>query len=104
MNIDPVSDYLIVKEVAAQHVNDVLITPFDEPRGPKYATVVAAGPGCVLPSGALAPMPCKVGDTVMLQINAGTEVRLGRDTYRFVPARDLFGVMHPAAPTEGTLG
>ena len=96
VDIQPVSDFLIVQVLEDDPSPELIFRPFGTADTPKYAKVIAAGPGMMLANGQPAPMPCKVGDTVVLQINAGTEVKLGRETYRIVPARDLFGVVSPA--------
>ncbi len=92
----PYSDYLLVEMDPPREEGQVIL-----PNGmrrdaePQTGVVRAMGPGLVLPSGTLAPMPCAVGERVVLQFNAGTELILeGLDrskTWRMVPARDLFG-------------
>ncbi len=98
VTIRPVSDFLVVELHAEGSNSSGLWVPSDSSAvRPRYGVVVAAGPGYYLPSGTLVPMPCEVGDTVLLQINAGTEVSMDGTPYQWVPARDLFGVVPRAS-------
>jgi co-chaperonin GroES (HSP10) len=94
INLQPIGDFLVV-ELHPVPEEGRIVLPHGVTRDavPLYGTVLAQGPGYVLSSGALHPMPCQPGDTVLLQINAGTEVKLEGRTVRIVPARDLFGVI-----------
>lgn len=91
------SDFLLVKEIEETPDDDgPILSPYGRHAAvPMRARVILAGAGYVLPSGALAPMLATVNDTVWLQFNAGTEVRIGGDAYRFVLDRDLFAVEGP---------
>lgn len=90
VTLHPISDFLIV--LIHDDPAAAIITPTQRVDIPKVGTVIAAGPGYVSASGQLVPMPCTVGDAVLLQLGAGTDVSLGGTVYKFVPARDLFGV------------
>ena len=94
VTLDPISDFLIVQvHDIAPEGKIILPNGAERDNVPRTATVLAAGPGLTLSSGHLAPMPCGVGDVVVLQLNAGTEVRMEGADLRIVPARDLFGVV-----------
>ena len=87
------SDYLLVAEIEALADIRGIVSPYGRhATDPVRAVVLNAGPGYVLPDGSRAPMLASVGDTVWLQFNAGTEVRIDGETRRFVLDRDLFAV------------
>lgn len=92
------SDYLLVREFDAEADASGIINPYGRHASvPVRAEVLRAGQGYLLPSGERAPMLSRVGDIVWLQFNAGTEVRIGGETYRMVLDRDLFAVETPDA-------
>lgn len=90
LTLCPLSDFLIVQ--IHDDPADKIITLTERVDIPKVGTVLKAGPGYVSQSGQLVPNPVKEGDIVLLQLGAGTDVSLGGVVYKFVPARDLFGV------------
>lgn len=94
VTLAPISDFLVV-ELQEIPPEGQIVLPNGQTREnvPRVGLVLAAGPGMVLPNGQLAPMPCKPGDAVVLQLGAGTEVRMEGKDLRIVPARDLFGVI-----------
>ena len=94
MDLTPLSDFLIVQihdDPASALIVPSTVAPIPIP---KVGTVLLAGPGHY-DHGTFVPNPCAKGDVVLLQIGAGTDVKLGGDTYRMVPSRDLFGVFRP---------
>ena len=94
MAIAPISDYLVVRDLPdeAPKPTGLIVQPNATRVEPKRALVLAAGPGRT-ENGVLLPMPCVVGDTVLLQYNAGCEVTLDGELVRLVPAKDLYGVL-----------
>ena len=91
MTLEPFSDFIVVRVHEEQASGQLIIPKTVEVRIPLVATVCAAGPGYVTPAGALVPMPVAVGDIVLLQFGAGTDIRLGDEVFKILPARDLFG-------------
>lgn len=87
--LQPLSDFLIVQ--MHDDPAEALIIPGGRVDIPKVGTVLRAGPG-YHQNGQLIPNPVKNGDIVLLQIGAGTDVKMGGVVYKFVPSRDLFGV------------
>lgn len=69
-----------------------------DPAQPRYAHVLSCGPGRQLDSGAIVPMPCKVGDMVLTHPNPGTVMRIDGHELRMVYARDLLGVVKSDGP------
>ena len=95
MGVALISDFLLVRELVDAPTTERIVSPYGRhAEEPKLAVVLAAGPGLRRDTG-LDPMPCDVGDTVMLQFNAGTVVRIDGEELRIVLARDIFGVVRP---------
>ena len=93
MAVTLISDFLLVREVPEVADASGIISPYGRRQDePVQAEVLATGPGYRRDNG-LDPMPCAVGDTVLLQFRAGTEVRLDGELLRIIPARDIFGVV-----------
>lgn len=95
--ITPLSDYLVVRPIEDVPDPNAIVSPYGGVRrydsDPMRGTVIAAGPGYVSHSGTLVPNPVSVGDVVVLQFNAGTDIRIDGEVFRVVPARDLFGIV-----------
>ena len=89
--LQPLSDFLIVQIHEDKASGIIIPEQLQRVDIPKVGTVLRAGPGYVAPSGQLVPNPVKAGDIVLLQLGAGTDVKLGGEVFKFVPARDLFG-------------
>jgi len=90
------SDFLLVHELTDTPDPSGIISPYGRHAStPVRARVLAAGLGYTLPTGAIAPMLARVGDIVWLQFNAGTDIRIGGETYKMVQDRDLFAVEAP---------
>lgn len=96
--LQPLSDYLVVDPIEDPPDVTGVINPYGRAANePQRGKVIAAGPGYVSHTGQLVPNPCKAGDVVLLQLNAGTEVKIGKQLVRMVQARDLFGIVREPA-------
>jgi chaperonin GroES len=85
MKIRPLGNKLVVRMQEPKKMTDGgLHLPESASRRTRTGEVVAAGPGLLLDSGALAPMSCEVGDVVVLAENAGTEVEIGGEKFLVV--------------------
>lgn len=60
---------------------------------PQTAKVVAVGEGNVLENGQKSPMPVAVGDMVMFEKYAGTEVKYEGNEYLFIAAKDIMAIV-----------
>ena len=60
---------------------------------PQTATVVAVGEGNVLENGQKSPMPVAVGDMVMFEKYAGTEVKYEGNEYLIIAAKDIMAIV-----------
>lgn len=91
--IRPVENKVVVKrhEAAAKVGNIELPESAKEPR--REATVVAVGPGKLLPSGIRSPMSLKEGDVVLLSSYSGTEVKVDGVAYLVLEEDQVLGVL-----------
>lgn len=90
--IRPVEDRILVKMspnanmVGGLHLPDTIV-----PHA-LYGIVVAQGPGKATDlTGERAPMPCVVGEYVMIQVHAGVDI--GHNDLRIVAPRDILAVI-----------
>lgn len=60
---------------------------------PQTAKVVAVGEGNVLENGQKSPMPVAVGDMVMFEKYAGTEVKYEGNEYLIIAAKDIMAIV-----------
>lgn len=60
---------------------------------PQTAKVVAVGEGAVLENGQKSPMPVAVGDMVMFEKYAGTEVKYDGGEYLIIAAKDIMAIV-----------
>ena len=60
---------------------------------PQTAKVVAVGEGNVLEIGQKSPMPVAVGDMVMFEKYAGTEVKYEGNEYLIIAAKDIMAIV-----------
>ena len=60
---------------------------------PQTAKVVAVGEGKVLENGQKSPMPVAVGDMVMFEKYAGTEVKYDGSEFLIIAAKDIMAIV-----------
>ena len=60
---------------------------------PQTAKVVAVGEGNVLENSQKSPMPVAVGDMVMFEKYAGTEVKYEGNEYLIIAAKDIMAIV-----------
>lgn len=60
---------------------------------PQTAKVVAVGEGNVLENGQKSPMPVAVGNMVMFEKYAGTEVKYEGNEYLIIAAKDIMAIV-----------
>jgi chaperonin GroES len=93
-NLEPLEDRVIVKalEEETQRTPTGIIIPDTAKEKPQEGEVVAVGPGR-FEDGKRIPMDVKVGDRVIYSKYGGTEVKVERDEYLVLSARDLLAVI-----------
>ena len=95
MNLIPTDDHIILAEIVEEKGKIELINPVVDPAVKKLATVLAVGPGVTLQNGQRQPMPCGVGDTVLVNAGAGFKAKHEGVEYWFVYGshRDVIAVV-----------
>ncbi|MGM0213455.1 co-chaperone GroES [Enterococcus sp. AZ109] len=92
--LKPLGDRVIL-EVAQEEEKTVggIVLASAAKEKPQTAKVVAVGEGNVLDNGEKSPMPIAVGDTVMFEKYAGTEVKYDGTEYLILSAKDIMAIV-----------
>ena len=93
MNIKPLSDRVVIKMVEAEETtkSGIILTGSAKEK-PQVAEVVAVGPGKVK-DGAVVKMEVKVGDKVLTNKYAGTEVKMDGTEYTILGQDDILAIV-----------
>ncbi|HUM82289.1 MAG TPA: co-chaperone GroES [Lachnospiraceae bacterium] len=93
MKLVPLSDRVVLKELEAEETTaSGIVLPGQAKEKPQQAEVIAVGPGGVV-DGEKVEMNVSVGQKVIYQKYAGTEVKLGEDKYTVVKQSDILAVV-----------
>ena len=93
MNIRPLADRVVVKASAVEETTKSgIILAASAQEKPQYAEIVAVGPGGEV-DGKTVEMYVKVGEKVIVDKYAGTEVKLGKEEYTIVRQSDILAVI-----------
>jgi chaperonin GroES len=95
VNIKPLEDRIIVKQVEAEQTTaSGLVIPDTAKEKPQEGEVVAVGPGRFNEDGdERVPMDIAVGDKVIYSKYGGTEIKYGGDEYLILGARDVLAIV-----------
>lgn len=93
MNIKPLADRVVIKMVETEETtkSGIILTGSAKEK-PQVAEVVAIGPGKVK-DGALIKMEVKVGDRVLTNKYAGTEVKMDGTEYTILCQDDILAIV-----------
>lgn len=93
MKLLPLGDRVVLKQsVPEETTKSGIVLPSQAKEKPQYAEVVEVGPG-IVEDGKKIPMEVKIGDKVIYQRYAGTEVKLGEDEYILVKQTDILAIV-----------
>ena len=93
MTLVPLGDRVVLKQVEAEETTKSgIVLPGQAKEKPQQAEVIAVGPGGVV-DGEKVEMNVSVGQKVIYQKYAGTEVKLGEDKYTVVKQSDILAVV-----------
>ena len=92
--LKPLGDRVLVEVTQAeeQTVSGFVLASAAKEK-PQTGTVVAVGEGRLLDSGDLAPVPVKVGETVLFEKYAGSEVKYEGKEYMIFAVKDIIAVV-----------
>lgn len=93
MNIRPLGDNVLVKQMKADEVTSFGLVLPDKDEKKAEAEVVAVGPGKMLDNGQLSQMQVKAGDKVILKNWGGEKVELNKEEYKIVSQDDILAVV-----------
>lgn len=88
MKLEPLADRVVIKMCEEQESKSALILTSSAKEKPQIAEVVAVGPGGVV-DGKQVDMTVAVGDKVVVNKYAGTEIKLDEDEYIIVRVQDI---------------
>ena len=94
MAIVPLSDRIVIKakEEMSEKIGSIII-PDTAKEKPAEGTVIAVGPGTVSKDGSKIPLNIDVGDTVIYQQHAGTEITVEGAEYLIMSEREILAVI-----------
>jgi co-chaperonin GroES (HSP10) len=93
----PTHDWIVVqvqKETGTMPLVRGLFQPTADVKPKKYGTVIAVGPGRMNAHGFCPPLPCAVGDTVMLREVAGEAVVVDGEQYHWCIPDEILATVH----------
>ena len=89
MKLKPFADRVVIKMVETEETTKSgIVLPGNAKEKPQMAEVVAVGPGGIV-DGNEVKMFVEVGDKVIINKSAGTEVKLDNDEYTIVKQSDV---------------
>ena len=93
MKLKPLGDKVVLQFLEAEETSQggILLASSAQEK-PQVAQIVAVGPGGTV-DGKEVKMEVSVGDKVILNKYAGTEVKLGQDKYTIVRHSDILAVV-----------
>ncbi|WP_024620902.1 co-chaperone GroES [Metaclostridioides mangenotii] len=93
MKIKPLADRVVIKKVEAEEKTaSGIVLPGAAKEQPQVAEVVEVGPGGIV-EGKEVVMELKVGDQVIFQKYAGTEVKLQGEEFSILKQSDVLAVL-----------
>ena len=104
ITVTPVGDRILLREVEAKPLSDIIIVPDNAKEKSQQCDVVALGDGrapqfagttraVLADAGSLLPFRVKVGDTVLVGKYAGSEIKLDGVDYRIVVSNDILAII-----------
>lgn len=93
MKIKPLADRVVIKMIEAEEKTaSGIVLPGSAKEQPQMAEVVEVGPGGVV-DGHEIKMEVKVGDKVIFQKYAGTEIKIDRNEYTILRQSDILAIV-----------
>ena len=96
MKLVPLSDRVVLKQMEAEETTaSGIVLPGQAKEKPQQAEVIAVGSGGVV-DGKEIKMYVEVGQKVIYQKYAGTDVKLGKEEYTIVRQNDILAIVEEA--------
>jgi chaperonin GroES len=95
MNIKPLGDRVLIKQIESEEVTKGgIVLPDTAKEKPQEGEVLAVGPGKLLDNGQRAPMEVQVGDRVLFAKYAGSEIKQGGEEFMILNSeRDILAII-----------
>ena len=94
MAIRPLGNKLVIKLIEdTEKTEGGIFIPDSAKEKPQKGEVVAVGPGKTLEDGKKDEMGVKVGEIVLFAKYAGSDVKLGDDTFKILTEDEVLGVL-----------
>ena len=92
--LKPLNDRVVLKMAEAEETTESgIILSSASKEKPQVAEVIAVGPGEKDDKGNIIPVDVKVGDKVVINKYAGTEIKLEGEEYIIVRAEDILAIV-----------
>jgi len=94
MKIRPLGNRIVVERLEAEEkTSGGIVLPDTAKEKPKEGKIVAVGEGEVLDNGERAELPVSVGDRIIIESYAGTEVKVDGEEYLIMKEDDVLAVV-----------
>lgn len=94
MTFKPIADRVLVKRTdAAEKTAGGIYIPDNVREKPVEGEVIEVGEGYRNESGTVLPMEVKKGDRILFGKFAGTEIKLGNDTFLIMKENEILGIL-----------
>ena len=94
MKIRPLGNRIVVERLEAEEkTSGGIVLPDTAKEKPKEGKIVAVGEGEVLDNGERAELSVKVGDRIIFESYAGTEVKVDGEEYLIMKEDDVLAVV-----------
>ncbi|MBX3020630.1 MAG: co-chaperone GroES [Bdellovibrionales bacterium] len=95
MGVRPLHDRVLVRRMTEEaKTAGGIIIPDTAKEKPARGEIVATGKGHVTEDGRLTPLDVKVGDKVLFERFAGTELKLNGEEFLMMREKDILGIMN----------
>ena len=94
ISLKPLADRVLVERaVPKEKTSGGIVLPDSAKDQPREGTVIAAGPGSLLPNGDLRPLEVHQGDKVLFGSYAGNEIKIDGKEYLILKEDEILAVL-----------
>ena len=94
MNIRPLADKVLVKQLEAQSVTKGgIVLPESAKEKPRRGKIIALGDGKMLENGKRSDFQVKIGDDVLFSSYGGTEIKIDGDELLIMDESDIMAIL-----------
>jgi chaperonin GroES len=94
MNLNPLSDHLIVKPIKKESAIGGIILPDTGAEKPQTGEVMAVGPGKTLDNGAIVKIQIKVGDKILFKKYAPDEIKIDGEEFLVLSESEVIAIIN----------